>query len=219
MRIRSFLFILLTLLVASAGCTNQNYPEAAKIVLWSSDVTGGDFAVPKGKGIIVAVTPYDEAGNALPLDISRLEWKSDNTKFLSVSPLGSGCVVYGIRDWYDIKDEYGRVYYEEPTAKIRVTYGAAHAEIDVRVVINVSGTWGVTISDRATREIELNQQGRSITYAGSSGAERGSINGNKVKLQQLGLDLSGSLSSHTEGSGTYVGPYDTYGWWRATKRP
>ncbi len=220
MRTRSFLCLLTVLTLLMCACSSNSASDVEKIELWSSGITNGDYAVPKNRSIIIGIIGRDKAGNSVGMDFSKIEWKSSDNKFLAVQPLGEGCLVTGLRDWFDYKDEY-RAYGEEPSAKLNVTYGSAHTEITIKVIINIAGTWNVAVGDQSSKELEFGQQGRSITYAGSSGEQKGTLNGTKVSVQQLGVNMTGYLSSHTEASGTYTGPYDTYGSWKAklTQQP
>jgi hypothetical protein len=114
----------------------------------------------------------------------------------------------------------GPIYGEEPAATLVVRYGEVEASIEVRCILNAAGNWRVVIDGGAIiQDLSLKQNGRTITYEGTSGNASGTIDGDAISLAQQGFMLTGTFTSRDEVSGTYTGPGGISGAWTATRRP
>ncbi len=215
---RSFLSFLIPFVLGTmiTGCGSSNANPVVSIEFRSVLIENGELPIPKGKSVPVKIVGRDAAGNETDLDLGALQWKmtDESNTLVEVKPLGNAFLVTGLRDWFEWPLP------NEPSSTVTVSYGTTSATVTARVIVNVTGTWSVSVDDRVSKEIKLSQQGRGvILYNGTTAEIKGRIDKVAISLDYQGITLNGSFSSQTSARGAYTDATGTRGTWSAKKQP
>lgn len=118
-------------------------------------------------------------------------------------------------------DDVGPTLPHEPSAELTVRYrGDITATITMRVVLSAAGRWRAIIDDgKLTQDMTLEQDGRRVTYTGTTGNANGLVRDDHFTLMQLGFTLDGTFVSRMEVRGTYAAADGSSGVWVATRLP
>lgn len=207
---------------ALVGCASSD-PPVVSLHFASEDIEDGTLPIPKDGSSLVGVIAIGEDGEPVEVDASEFSWETSDAATVEVKTLGTAALVTGMRDWFDSVPEGGDpATAHEPTATLTVVYHAGasdeiRATIPVAVVINAAGRWRATVEGLGSQALALEQHGRDVTYVATAGEFGGRIEGGTFTLMQQGFTLTGTFTSRTEVTGTYVGPGGVTGAWSATK--
>jgi len=211
-----------TVLATFSGCASAP-PDVASLEFASQDVENGTLPIRKEGSALVGVVARNADGVEVQLDASEFVWRSDAPEILDVKGLGNAALITGMIDWFDTVPEGGDpATAHEPRANLIVIYHEGQddelmATIPVAVVINAAGRWHASVSGLGEQTLTLDQRGRHVSYAATTGDLAGTIDGNLFTLSQQGFMLTGSFTSRTAITGTYTGPGGVEGTWTASR--
>jgi len=205
-----------------SGCTSAP-PDVASLEFQSQDIENGILPIRKEGSALVGVIARNASGEEIELDASEFVWRSDLPDVVDVKGLGNAALITGKIDWFDTVPEGGDpATAHEPRANLVVIYHEGQddelmATVPVAVVLNASGRWHASVSGLGEQTLTLDQRGRHVSYAATTGDLAGTIDGNQFTLSQQGFMLVGTFTSRTAISGTYTGPGGVTGTWTASR--
>lgn len=175
------------------------------------------IALINGLDVILGIHAFDDDGK--PCDRSEMEVTFDDPTLVEQGTFGDGRPTYtATQDLFDREDR------NEPVTTMRVKLGEAAETWQVNAVVDLTGTWEITVDDLLVGDFSLFQAGRTIRWAecaeDDDGPEcqAGEVLRDKVTLRGYdGLTLEGAVApARDRVDGTWTVGSNT-GAWHAVK--
>lgn len=164
---------------------------------------------PYQKTTTINLIGLDVNGQPTKLDPSLIVWDNDGPIALTLSGSGSTVTATANHDYFTGGYKPPR----EQVLNIKVRYGDLEKWLPTACVVNVTGTWDVSLTGQ-NFTTDFIQFGRNVRYLNLTGE----VNEARLEVSQSGYSLSGTLSSRGAASGTYDLPGLGRGSFRAQRR-
>lgn len=207
----TFLSVMITFLLSSAGCGDDSSSQATTISISSSGMFDDEILLRKGVDELITIVAKDAAGTKLTLS-GDVSWTSSAPDIIDIRDMGSTGLAKGAADWFDVTDIAEDV---DPKATLTATYQGLTASIDAFVILDAEGIWTVTIGSDNPTDVPFLQEGRVI-YQPLAGME-GELYGATLNVDTADIALTGIFSSRDEISGTGVDADGNTKSWSATR--
>ena len=222
--IRTFLALsCLAFLLAACGDGSKQPPPKTydcagptKLVIGNKALVTTDMAmnesvaVPKGVETDLQLSVVDDAGKEC--DPSGIAASLDDPGFADVVKQDGG--TYVLKPGKDFFDNGNA----EPATTLHVSAGALARDWPIASVVDMAGTWAVTVSMLDVGQFTFVQNGRTISYP-QRPDQAGSISGDQLTLNGAGLMLLGTVAPGRDHVDGHFTSGDTTGDWSADRVP